>query len=372
MTPDTDPPPPIRRRRIVYLHGFDPASTRRYLRIFQTASHGKGVQIEELPDGEDGWRCIREGAVTDVHFLRYDSAVRTFKDRSAIARLGRGFRSIIGMAVDGGLWRMAHRAPKALVIMIWPAAVTFLPLVLAAALLPPDPFPALLGLALTAALIALMIWRFMLVMVADAYAIERHLATSDVMLWDALRKEMTARLSAQSEHGADETLVVGHSLGGIAAIDLVAEALPTLDADQQINILTMGSILNMILIQRGPGQRRLVDALHRVTSDRRVFWVDVSSPRDPFLPALVDPLLLTGGAAGCQSPLVIAAQLARVDKIPGDRRTVFPAMRRHMGYLLAAPPGAGFDYADVATGSLSLRSRFGDRANSPRARMWQG
>ncbi len=75
---------------------------------------------------------------------------------------------------------------------------------------------------------------------------------------------------------------------------------------------------------------------------------------------------------GMVSPRVISARLRHAPKIPGDRRTVFSAMRRHMGYLLAPQDGSGFDYADVVTGAQTLKERFGPRGNSPKAKMWQG
>ncbi|MEM7189919.1 MAG: hypothetical protein AAF439_09940, partial [Pseudomonadota bacterium] len=77
------------------------------------------------------------------------------------------------------------------------------------------------------------------------------------------------------------------------------------------------------------------------------------------------------GVEGGDCPRVISARLRRAPAIPGDRRTVFAAMRRHMGYLLTPEPGSGFDYADTVTGPESLEARFGPRPNSPRARMWE-
>jgi hypothetical protein len=105
-----------------------------------------------------------------------------------------------------------------------------------------------------------------------------------------------------------------------------------------------------------------------------VFWLDVSSPRDSFATPLTDPLLLIGDRAkpGMTSPRVISARLAKAPRIPGDRRTVFSAMRRHMGYLLTPQDGSGFDYANTVTGRETLAERFGPRNNSPKARMWQG
>jgi len=154
----------------------------------------------------------------------------------------------------------------------------------------------------------------------------------------------------------------------------VADRLDDWKSDKPIGLLTLGSTHGVVLSQNGTGQAALIAAIQKVTSDPRVFWVDVTSPRDTFCVALTDPLVMIAKdvRTGMTSPRVISARLRRAPKIPEDRRTGFSAMRRHMGYLLAPQDGSGFDYADTVTGDQTLKERFGSRGNSPKAKMWHG
>lgn len=216
-------------------------------------------------------------------------------------------------------------------------------------------------------------WLFLDV-VADLFAYMRALARGRAQDWSDYAARISNLATQIEPDDADETLVVGHSLGGIAAILSVANRLDVWPTDRPIVLLTLGSTHGVVLSQNGAGQAALLAALQKVTSDPRVFWVDVTSPRDAFCVPLTDPLLMIGEhvKTGMVSPRVISARLRHAPKIPGDRRTVFSAMRRHMGYLLTPQDGSGFDYADVVTGAQTLKERFGPRGNSPKAKMWQG
>ncbi len=141
--------------------------------------------------------------------------------------------------------------------------------------------------------------------------------------------------------------------------------------EDQLGLITLGSNHGLILLQRGEGRDALAKAIAKITSDARVFWLDVSSPRDAFCVPLTDPLTLIDATPDLQSPRVISAQLAKAPKIPGDRRTVFAAMRRHMGYLLTPAQEGSFDYVDTVTGPQTLRQQFEARNNSPKATMWR-
>lgn len=359
---------PVLRRNVYYFHGFDPASTARYRRIFVAASERLAVQTEDLPGGGDGWRAQREGVVTDFHYLRYEDQVRTYQDYGPPARFGRGLRALVGYGADGALSRLHART---LALMLSPYLVGFGLLALIVRLYP----LGIVGIA-AAALSALGAWfvlfRLKVILAADLFAYMRELATGRTAAADAYEARLP-QLEARIRTDSAETLIAGHSLGGIAAIRTTAELLDKTGPDARVGLLTLGSVHGILLAQRGAGRDKLARCIARICADPRVFWVDVTSPRDPFCVPLTDPLCLIGPivAQGMTSPKVISAQLARAPQIPGDRRTVFAAMRRHMGYLLAPPEGSGFDYADIVTGHADLRTRFADRGNSPRARMWQ-
>ena len=369
----------VRRRTVWYVHGFDPATTARYRRIFAAASERLDVVIEDLPGGAAGWRARRGETVTDVRHLRYEDLVRAWRAGPLWRRLWRGARAFAGSCREGAMQRLLRRAPWVPGLAVFPFLVLGAPVAVAALAFVAGPLAGIAAMAVAmAGALWLVRWSYLDV-VADLFAWMTALARGEGQA-DAYRarvRAMAAEIAGGGE--ADEVLVVGHSLGGIGAIQAVAAVLdggtPAAGAASgggRLGLLTLGSTHGVVLAQRGAGRARLAAAVARVAADG-VFWVDVTSPRDMFCVPLTDPLLLIGDAAapGMTSPRVISAPLRDAPAIPGDRRTVFGAMRRHMGYLLAPEPGSGFDYADAVTGPLSLAERFGARGNSPKARMWQ-
>lgn len=297
--------------------------------------------------------------------------MRAYQQGSLLSRLGRGLRKLAGYAADGALLRLPRRT---LVLALSPYAVAVAPVVgLAATSSLPAPQMLLIsGTLLISAL--LLLWHLKMILAADLFAWMRDVARGTGRVAQDMEERLAELVEKISPGDADETLIVGHSLGGLAAIRATSSLLDTLPGDARLNLLTLGSVHGIVLAQRGAGRDRLAAAIAQIAGDPRVFWVDVSSPRDAFCVPLTDPLLQIDDRAqpGMRSPLVISAQLARSPRIPGDRRTLFPAMRLHMGYLLAAPEGAGFDYADIVCGGSDLSQRFAGRGNSPKARMWQG
>lgn len=209
-------------------------------------------------------------------------------------------------------------------------------------------------------------------LLADLFAYQRVLAAGTGSDWSGYLERMESFAERIEPSHADEVLIVGHSLGGIGAI-LVADQVRAQHPEAKIGLMTLGSTHGIVLSQRGAGRDALAAAIHRVTDGPGIDWVDVSSPRDAFCVPLTDPLVLTEPPSpGAHAPRVISAPLRNAAPIPGDRRTVFAAMRRHMGYLMAPQKDGAFDYADWITGSAPLKARIAKRKNSPKARMWHG
>jgi len=370
-------------RLVFYFHGFDPAAPARYRRIFAAASERLGVAVADLGDGAEGWAALRGGVRSEIRYLRYEGLVRGFRAPvgGIPAAMLRGAGALAGYVRDGAAGRLARRAPRAFGLMLSPW-ITVLAVLLAAGA--PAVFLgpwAILAIGLAAVAAPYLLRRIYLDIVIDLFAYMRVLARGEGPDWRAYAarvRQMAGSIAARGDlpgtgpgpsDGAPETLIVGHSLGGVAAILAVADLLEDWPADRPLGLLTLGSTHGIVLAQRGAGRDRLAGAIARLCADRRLFWVDVSAPRDAFAVPLTDPLLMIDAPDGARSPRVISAPLARAPTIPGDRRTVFAAMRRHMAYLLAPPEGAGFDYADTVTGAATLAERFRARRNSPKARM---
>ncbi|MEM7189264.1 MAG: hypothetical protein AAF439_06605, partial [Pseudomonadota bacterium] len=338
----------VHSRQVWYFHGFDPATTGRYRRIFAAASERLGVFVEDLPDDGEGWRARRDGVTTNFRYCRYEELVRDFQYASLTARVLRGFRSILGYWRDGALKQMRRLGPRNFVLAISP--VVIVPILLTIGLMVFGTIAILADLdewwifglgALIWTVAASVVAYPMLYLhlVADLFAFMQVIARGEgdeAMHYGRRVSELTGEIEAGT---ADETLIVGHSLGGIAAIMATADLLERWPQERSLSLMTLGSTHGTVLVQQGAGRDELAEAIRKITADPRVFWVDVTSPRDAFCLPLIDPVLLAGGVEGGDCPRVISARLRRAPAIPGDRRTVFAAMRRHMGYLLTPEPG---------------------------------
>lgn len=383
--PASSPPSdaPVRRRRVLYAHGFDPASAARYRRLILRGR--EGPEIERFSPVSEGWRsCDRAGAETVFEILRYEDIVRRWRARPAPAAFLAGVWRMLGFIFGGGLRRLAALAPGPAGLLFYPLAG--IGLCLGAGCLLGAGAAAALGLngrigALAGA--ALGFWGSLLL--ERSFFLHLMLALFEFLFRIAKRSDpaLEARISlfaarildaAEAEPGVDEVLVVGHSLGCVVAVRALGEALasdPDLAArGPALSLLTLGSVGGYLSAARGPGAAAYGAAAIRIASTEGLFWADISSPRDRFSAGLADPLLLIGDAPeAARSPRVLSAKFGPARRDPEDRRTRFRAMGLHMRYLGPPEEDGGFDFLAAISGPLTLRARYGSRRNSPKARM---
>ena len=215
-------------RRVYYFHGFDPATTARYRRIFEAASERLGVEVRDLP-GAEGWVAVRDGAVTEVRHCRYEDLVRAWQGGPLWKRVARGLLTLVLYARDGALGRIARLGPRNLALCLSP--VLFL---LAAVIVPvasfyaafPEPKGLAAGAVAAAAVVVIGFPMLYLHLVMDLFAYMRVLARGAGPVWHAFRDRVRVMAGMVRPDGAAEILVVGHSLGGITAIHALDELLP--------------------------------------------------------------------------------------------------------------------------------------------------
>lgn len=406
---------PVRRRRVLYVHGFDPASGARYRRLMLRAATAwaeatdapvpRFGPVGPLSDHSEGWRVAGEtpeGRVETVfEILRYEDIVRAWRDAPAALALFRGLWSWARFAFGGGLWRCAA-------LSIGPATLFFYPVLMLLAFIGLGgavganfaetlvPYVGLdhesgrgraLGAATMAAGGALGLWL--------SYRVERsifiHLMLSlfDMLVrlgadkppsgrleirMDAFADRIVDAVARAPDTDVDEILIVGHSLGGVVAVQALARAMAR-DVDltggrASVGLLTLGSVGGYIACAGGQGAAAYGDDVTEVASAADLAWVDVSAPRDWFSFGLVDPLLMVPAPpARARSPLVISARFGPHRPDPEDRRTRFRAMSLHMKYLGPPDQPGGFDLFSLIIGPRTLAAAHRDRRPSPRARM---
>lgn len=395
---------PVKRRRVLYAHGFDPATAERYRRIMAKSGAERETAppvlspVAQMSDVSEGWRITSDASgervETVFEILRYEDIVRQWQARPLVTRLWSGLTGWLGFIFNGGLKRVFSVAKG-------PGGLFFYPVLMLAMFIGLGVFAGrmagegaeMLGAPEWASQvgrgIGAMLGLYLSVRFERAFFTHLMLALYDFLFkiakeeFPSGRLEMRVELFAHriaecvnsaKEKKVDEILIVGHSLGGLVAIRSLARALEQ-DIDltggrAKVSLLTLGSVAGYVSCHGGVGTDRFALDIARVASDDDLTWVDVSAPRDWFSFGLVDPLLLLEDPpVEARSPRVISAKFGKASSDPDDKRTRFRAMGLHMKYLAAPDREGGFDFLSVVSGEMTLNDRFKGRRNSPRAKM---
>ena len=396
------PAPPVRRRRVLYVSGFDPQGPARYHRLYreqaqaQAAVSGHRIEVgprKRVSPQVDAWdiEAQIEGATchTRYEFLRWDDVVRANwmpgHARYLMATLGATWR----FAASGVLWRMFKGSRSG----FW---VCF------------GPFAVLLFIVAVAALLAggaLAAWRWTgastwtavagLLAIAGGWALARLSRTAEndwfmgwVMrsYWFTSRQaredtpDLDARLDAHAtyllealaDRSVDEVLLVGHSSGAMMAMIVAARAAarsPEALQDPRLGLLTLGQCFPILSFQ--PQARRFRREIAITANALGERWLDFTAPADRCCAALVDPAEAVLGMDGieCASPKVLSPQFHQLFTPQG-----YAALRRnlyelHFQYLKAGELPGAYDYFAITAGPRTLAGRF---AAQPGVRDWRG
>ena len=382
------------RRRVYYIAGFDPASPKKYHRLYaaQSALQGKvsgaRYQVGELAQIDDitsGWSVAADypdGARVEVdyRFLHWFEAVRQAWPKDD-PWLFVGFFRALAAYYRAGLMRQAGTHARA----AWIASLS--PTLFASGFL--LAFALAVGLAcwagarlaqalgapwIVGAAPPLLLW--LLLMPAwkrfDAFLPVGWLGRGMIGVVRAARGEVpafaerstafAARLvEAAREPGPDEILVVSHSMGGQQACRAVGRAVlmdPGFGKRRPVRLLTLGSLMPFYSMTaavwgKDPAYREEMAAL--VAADW-IDWVDVTGPSDPGCAAALHPLLGLDlgepeGRPHRRSPryseLLTPESFERLKKTP---------LAYHFQYIMASEKAAEYDFFRLTAGPEPITS----------------
>ena len=374
----------MRRRLVYYLSGFDPRGARFYHQLYREQA--------ALQQGVDGWqydvgRRTRSGehhtcwsitatqADTTVHtlyaFCGWDDLIRSHwggSDARVLASLP-GFYWRLG--VDKVLSRSARCAKRVTASLLAPLLALLLSLLLAAlvggiglwlgtSLAASDGVAAVVALAggaLTLAACAVLARRLRLSWLMRIHLFLLAWGRGGPEPFDSRWASFADRIERDlAEQPAEEVLVVGHSVGAVAALAVVDDWLRRHGAHSphrgRLKLLTLGQVFTMVgFIPEADWLRR---QLRRV-GESGIPWLDCTAPTDPLCYALVDPF------AACGLPTPPAAHYrirsARFDQMfqAADHAALQrDAFRIHFQYLMASRLPVWNSYFQLTAGSRPL------------------
>jgi hypothetical protein len=376
---------PVRRRRVFYIGGFDPANPRRYHRLFaaesvkQAALIGARIEVGRAKQRDElawGWhvRAERSGGVVEIDYecLRWNDIVKRYWPKDGprfFLKIWRTFfvfrrRGVLALpsrtALATAFTPVVVLTGVALIYALVVAGLCWLGAVAAMAAglhwwIGAAP-PLLLWLA------AIPVWRRVdrllpvgwlgraMIWVSDA---ERGLHPETEARQQAFARRV---VDAAHEPGWDEILIVGHSMGCQLAVRTLGQALqldPSLgERGTPLSLLTLGQVIPLYsLMTDAPAYRRDFRAAVEAT---HVPWVDFTGPADTGSVGDVHPLTGLGLAMPPDRPVRRSPRFHTLMTDAAYRRLRRSPLDFHFQYLMATELAGGYDYFEITTGPRRL------------------
>ena len=375
----------IARRHVFHVAGYDPYDTaaqhrrfRRELAKFATTWNVSAAASDAEQDADAGsWTATTRGpnwtVETTFEPLDWHDIVLADLAKPALPRLAAGaavFADIVASGTFSRYFAASHRYAFFFLVpfidvVLFAVVGALLGYALAGAL-------ALAGLACAAAATALALALFCLLMrwPGRRWRVDQGLAdwifAIDYMRGQ--RPDMEARLDGFAARVAtcakagrvDEIVIVGHSLGAIFVVDLLARALAR-DPDlarcgPALAVLTIGATIPKLALH--PDGGRLRGCAETVAGAPDIFWVEYQARDDAisfykFHPVTLRAIGETGDPA---QPLVRRVQFHEMMTAHDFRRSRVRFMRLHYQFVMANAQRALYDYFMIVCGPLSLRA----------------
>jgi pimeloyl-ACP methyl ester carboxylesterase len=389
----SEPGAPVARRILFYVPGYDPDAERRYRALFvrelRRYAKGFGITMPTMSrpvtsvDGQSqSWtvEADERGSRTRTMYevLLWSDLVRRDMARPYGLSACLNAWALLHVAANGTLARLYRANWKCGNVILYPFVMSLL--LLAAPLVTGLLGHGLLGLALglptwiaLAAGVGIGLWGLGSV----APRLNRAFLWQLMHDWifhcehasgrrpdyersiDAFADHVLARIR---EAACDEILIVGHSTGGLAAVELAARVIAKDDrlgrGGPVVSLLTLGSSLPIVALQTRARATR--DAVARLVTSPRLVWVDYQAPQDwmnfpGFNPAR--DLSLGLSDAETLNPIIRSAKFSEIIDAETYRRIRLRPFRMHFQFLMANDRAGVFDIFALSLGGRCLRDR---------------
>ena len=386
----------VRRRRVIYIPGYDPIHPRRYRELYrkeaaaQAAISGYEIALKpKTTKGPYGWHVesVIDGQVADadIEVLVWSDIVRDSMSDSIPATYLSLVRTAWAYIGSGALWRLMRPRKGPVIAALYPIGMLLLQALIAllaawglargVQLLAPGPEPLVLVLGWIAGG-AVGIWLLRWFKAKDgkffAYYL-MHDYSYSARHRGANPPELEARMAAFGDTIAEalrsdveEVLVVGHSSGAHLGVSILADLIRAKRVPAngpRLAFLSLGQVVPMVSFL--PDAHRLRADLHFLSARDELTWIDVTAPGDGCAFALCDPVSVSGVApANKRWPLVFSAQFTRSLSPERWKELRWRFFRLHFQYLCAFDAPLDYDYFQITAGPVSLATRYEDRPAS--------
>ncbi len=402
--------PTVRRRRVLYIPGYDPVPPRayreRYRRESALQAEISGYRITMGPkqgDGRFAWHvnAEMEGAASEaeIEVLYWADIVRGSMAQGVFGTYWQLVRTAWAYIATGALFRLMRLRKGPVIAALYPVLVLVAQLGLAALVagvaavafyaftsfllywIEGDTFPtqsfwverAFFSVLVFGPLVgwALLRWfqkrdHVLAWYLMHDYAFSAQFGGAYPPEQEARMAFFADRIAAALADDVDEVLVVGHSSGAYIAVSVLADLLrdgrrPASGPD--LSLLTLGHVVPMVSFL--PKATRLRADLAYLSRQADLPWVDVTAPSDGCSFALCDPVAVSGVApADKRWPLVLSAAFSQTLSPDRQKALRWRLFELHFQYLNAFDRPGDYDYFRITAGPQTLAQRFAKRAPS--------
>jgi pimeloyl-ACP methyl ester carboxylesterase len=367
----------IAKRLVFHVGGYDPitppvSARRRFVRELARFAGTWSVEasigaLQETPD-QAKWNVVTRGpnwcVESDYRLIRWDDVIEEFSGQPIWRRIPLGINALIDFILAGALRGYLRTNWHYAVFFLYPF-VMFGFFIAAACVAGAYAFHGSDSILLAAAvclfvLSALLLgpWRWLLLdtlfddwIFACDYV--RSGNSSIEKRFDNIAREIVA---AARNSGADEILVIGHSLGAVLAVDLLDRALKLNRAlgaaGTPITFLSIGSSILKIGLHGAASRFRA--AVEQVGRAPGIFWGDCQARIDIMNFYNIDPMAEMS-LPSKYGPIIRLVEFGRMLQHDVYRRIRLKFYRLHCQFISGNDKRASYDYFMLVCGPISAR-----------------
>jgi pimeloyl-ACP methyl ester carboxylesterase len=371
----------VKKRVVYYLSGFDPRGVRHYHALYKEhsgkQSHINGIKSTVSPrkkvhnhlhqweiDAIDGHETVH----TTYRFLSWDDIIRAEWSSGMISYYKDLIYCIIAYIFNGLVFSFAKASPKQMLAAFYPVvylvgsmAVSVYVFVLMHSWIG-GWLSILLGTAAGIGILAgferfgNQIGVFWLLRI---YAFSVRWGKGEIRSIEDRINHFSDEIvkTLNEDNGADEILLISHSVGTILAVSVLARALEKTNNWDKFAMVTLGECIPLVSFQPNAVQYR--HELQCIASQKNLLWLDYTAPIDGACFPLHDFMKSAGiHSVESQTFLLLSPRFHTLfDRIN------YKQLRRdwyttHFLYLMSQDKAGEYDFFAMTTGAENIRTKF--------------
>jgi len=370
--------PAIKTRRVYYIGGFDPRGASYYHRLYreesvkQSSINGSRIEVgsrRKISPLQHAWNIDAEWegdtVTTDYRFMVWDDIVRKHWPSSHLKMLGEMVTNYTGFISCGALGRIRRSYRSFFISLIYPIVIMSLAAIVGlsvgailAGIMMGAGFSHALSWLVCFACLPIAIW----VVVKQEERLKTFWLLRTILFvirWGGFVPQgINQRMDEfadiieqdQQQHPCDEVMVVGHSVGAIIAVSVMARLLTRSSQHSNLELVTLGQCIPLLSLFPNAAEFRRDMKAVAIQSD--IPWLDIVGRADPLCSYEADPVEISGiHSSELKWPQRLDISILKMYTSKNYKRLKLNKLRLHFQYLMSSELKSNYDYFRLTTGS---------------------